>query len=398
MEKLAVFGGRPVRKEKIFYGRQWIDENDIAAVTKVLRSDFLTGGPEVGVFEKKLCDYVESKYAVAVSSGTAALHCACMAAGIEPGDEVIVSAITFMPSANCVLYCGATPVFADLDPETFNIDPESIRKCITPKTKAIIAVDLGGQPVNIREIRKICDEFNLIFIEDAAHSLGSSYDGKKVGTLADMTCMSFHPVKTITSAEGGAVTTNNREYYDRLLLVHNHGMTKNKELMIENADEGPWRVEQQMLGYNYRLSDVQCALLTSQMNRLDYFVTRRKELAARYDGAFSGIKELSVQKQIDEADTCCHIYLIRLNERYLSCTRREFYDAMSAENVQCHVQYLPVYLHPYYKKLGYKPGLCPIAEDIYEGILTIPLYPKMTNQDADDVIHAIKKVVEYYRK
>ena len=398
MEKIALLGGNPVREKKLFYGRQWIDETDITAVNEVLRSDFLTGGPAVRAFEEKLQNYTGGKYGVAVSSGTAALHCACIAAEIGPGDEVIVAALTFMPSANCVLYCGGKPVFADVDPQTLNIDPKSIVEHITPCTKAVIAVDFAGQPVACEEIRRICDEHGLIFIEDAAHSLGSEYNGKKVGSLADLTCFSFHPVKTITSGEGGAVTTDNEEFYNRLLLARNHGMTRDEAQMEEAPHEGPWYNEQLILGYNYRLSDMQCALLSSQLDRIDSFVLRRKEIMKRYDAAFGNMPELRLPKQIAAADTCCHIYIVNLELEELSCTRREFYDAMSAENVQCHVQYVPVYWHPFYKKLGYARELCSETEKIYSTIMTLPLYPKMTEQDVEDVIKAVKKVAAWYSK
>ena len=398
MEKLALHGGKPVRETKIYYGKQLIDEEDIQAVTKVLKSDYLTCGPKIGEFEKALTDYTGAKYAVAVSNGTAALHCACIAAGIGPGDEVITTPITFAASANCVLYCGARPVFADINPTTYNIDPSSIREHITGRTKAVVAVDFTGQAVEYEAIRAICDEYNLVFIEDAAHSLGTKYNGKRVGSLADMTTFSFHPVKTITGGEGGAILTNNPEYHKRLVLAHTHGITHEQDWMMDAPHEGPWYYEQIALGYNYRITDFQAALIISQMKKLDKFIARRKEIVQRYNEAFANIPEIIVQKEIPESDTCRHLYIIRLDLEKLNCTRREFYDAMSAENVQCQIHYVPVYWFPYYQQLGYKKGLCPKAENVYKGIMSIPLYPRMTNQDVDDVIHAVSKVVEYYRK
>ena len=397
MEKLAVFGGKPVRDTKIFYGHQCIDEDDIKAVADVLRSDYVTCGPNVTEMEKKLAEYCEAKYAVSMANGTAALHCACIAAGIKEGDEVITTPLTFAASANCALYVGAKPVFADVDPETYNIDPESIRKNITDKTKAVIAVDYTGQCVENKKIREICDEYNLVFIEDAAHAIGSVYDGKKVGSLADMTCFSFHPVKTITCGEGGAVTTNSEEYYKKLVLAHTHGITHDESLMEEAPHEGPWYYEQISLGFNYRLTDFQAALLTSQLKKLDTFKAKRKAIVKKYDSAFSEIPELIVQKEIPESDTCRHLYLLRLDLSKLNCTRRQFFDAMSAENIQCQVHYVPTYLFPHYKHLGYKSGLCPNAEEIYKGILSIPLYPSLTDKDVDDVIEAVTKLVDYYR-
>ena len=398
MEKLAIAGGYPVRSGKIYYGRQWIDDDDVKAVEDVLHGDFITCGPKVDEMEHMLAQYTGAKYAVAVSNGTAALHCACMAAGIGTGDEVITTPLTFAASANCALYCGATPVFADIDPETYNIDPMSIRDHITKKTKAVVAVDFTGQAVQHREIRAICDEFGLVFIEDAAHAIATKYDGKQVGSLADLTCFSFHPVKTITGGEGGAVLTNDENYYKKLMLVRTHGITHDEALMEEAPHEGPWCYEQGCLGYNYRITDFQAALIVSQMKKLDSFAARRKEIVAAYDKAFSEMPEIIVQKEIPESDTCRHLYIIRLALDKLTCTRREFFDAMSAENVQCQIHYVPVYWFPYYHHLGYEKGLCPKAEEVYGQIMSIPLYPRMTDQDVTDVIHAVKKVIAGYRK
>ena len=398
MEKLAINGGNPVRNDKIFYGRQWIDEDDVNAVSEVLRSDYITCGPKVSEMERVLTEDTGANYAVAVSNGTAALHCACMAAGIGPGDEVITTPITFAASANCVLYCGARPVFADIDSETYNIDPESIRKCITDRTKAIIAVDFTGQAVKQKEIRAICDAYGLVFIEDAAHAVGTRYDGKQVGSIADMTCFSFHPVKTVTGGEGGAVLTNREDFYKKIVLAHTHGITHDEDAMEDGPHEGPWYYEQTALGYNYRITDFQAALIVSQMKKLPMFAARRKEIVKIYDEAFADVPEIIIQKEIAESDTCRHLYIIRLDLDRLTCSRREFFDAMSAENVRCQIHYIPVYWFPYYKNLGYERGLCPKAEEIYRSILSIPLYPKMTDQDVRDVIHAVKKVVENYRK
>ena len=398
MEKLAINGGTPVRKEKLYYGKQWIDEDDVKAVAEALTDDLITCGPRVAALEKKLCEVTGAKYAVAVSNGTAALHCACIAAGFRPGDEVIVTPLTFAASANCILYVGATPVFADINPETYNIDPKSIREKITDRTKGIVAVDFTGQCVENEEIRAICDEYNLVFIEDAAHAIGSAYNGKKVGSLADITCFSFHPVKTITCGEGGAVTTNSEEFYKKLVLAHTHGITHDEELMEDAPHEGIWVYEQVSLGYNYRLTDFQAAMLISQLSKLEDFKAKRQAIVKKYDEAFKDIPEIIVQKEIPESDTCRHLYIIRLDLSKLNCTRREFFDAMSAENVQCQVHYVPTYYFPYYRHLGYSGGLCPNAEEVYKGIMSIPLYPALTESDTDDVIHAVKKIVEYYRK
>ena len=398
MEKPAVLGGTPVRENKIYYGRQWIEEDDISAVGDVLRSNFITCGPMVSKVEKELAAYTGAKYAVAVSNGTAALHCACIAAGIREGDEVITTPLTFAASANCALYVGAKPVFADINPETYNIDPKSIREHITPKTKAVVAVDFTGQCVEIEEIRAICDEYHLIFIEDAAHAIGSAYNGKKAGSLADMTCFSFHPVKTITSGEGGAITTNNEELYKKLVLAHTHGITHEEELMEDAPHEGRWVYEQISLGFNYRMTDFQAALLDSQLKKLDGFKEKRQQIVNRYNEAFKDLPGIIVQKEIKESDTCRHLYIIRLDLDKLSCTRREFFDAMSAENVQCQVHYVPVYYFPYYRHLGYEKGLCPNAEEVYKGIMSIPLYPKLTEEEIEDTIHAVKKIHDWYLK
>ena len=289
MEKLAIKGGYPVRSSKIYYGKQWIEDEEIKAVEDVLRSDFITCGPKVEELEKELCEFTGAKFAVAVNSGTSALHCACIAAGIGPGDEVITTPLTFAASANCVLYCGGTPVFADINPETYTIDPDSIIERITDRTKAIIAVDYTGQAVQINEIREICEKHDLIFIEDAAHSIATKYEGKEIGSLADLTCFSFHPVKTITGGEGGAILTNDEALYKKLVLAHIHGITHNDKDMEEGPHEGPWYYEQISLGYNYRLTDFQAALISSQLNKIQKFVDRRKEIVEKYNQAFSQV-------------------------------------------------------------------------------------------------------------
>lgn len=398
MEKLAIFGGAPVRENKIFYGRQCIEQDDVDAVVETLTSPYITCGPKVEELEQRLCEFTGAKYAVVVSNGTAALHLAAMAAGIGAGDEVIVSSITFAASSNCVLYCGGTPVFADINPETYNIDPASVRRLITPKTKAVIAVDFTGQAVELDEIRVICKEHNLILIEDAAHSIGTKYNGQPIGSIADMTTFSFHPVKTITGGEGGAITTNDASLYKKLHLYRTHGITRNMEEML-NPSDAMWYNEQVCLGYNYRMTDFQAALLVSQLKKLPHFSARRKEIVKMYDEAFKDMPEIILQKEIPESDTTRHLYIIRLNLELLNCNRRQFFDALYAENTCPQVHYLPVYMHSYYeKKLGYKAGLCPNAEAFYNEVMSIPLYYSLTDQDVQDVICAVKKVVAYYRK
>ena len=397
MEQLAIFGGKPVKENRIGYGHQYIDEDDIAAVVEALKSEALTCGPKINELEQKLCDITGAKYAVAVCNGTAALHLAAMAAGFGEGDEVIVSSITFAASSNSVLYCGAKPVFADIKPDTYNIDPASIRKLITPNTKGIVAVDFTGQAVEHEEIRAICKEHNLVLIEDAAHAIGTKYNGQPVGSIADMTCFSFHPVKTVTSGEGGAITTNDEALYRRLLRLRAHGITRVQSDMVHPTD-ALWYNEQVELGYNYRLTDIQAALLISQLNKLPLFSARRKEVVAMYDKAFADMPEIIVQREIQESDTTRHLYVLRLNLEKLNCTRREFFDALYAENTCPQVHYLPVYWHSYYEKLGYEKGLCPNAEAYYESSMSIPLYYSLTDEDVEDVIRAVKKVVAYYTK
>lgn len=397
MSELAINGGKPVFNKKIGYGHQYIDDADIQAVVEVLKGDFLTCGPKIEEAEAKLCEITGAKHAVLIANGTAALHATVFASSIEEGDEVITTPITFAASANCALYCGGKPVFADINPETYNIDPADIERKITKKTKAVVAVDFTGQAVEIDRIREICDRHNLIFIEDAAHSLGTKYNGKPVGSLADMTEFSFHPVKTCTAGEGGAITTNDDDLYKKLILFRTHGITRVQEWM-NKPSEGGWYYQQVDLGYNYRMTDIQAALLSSQLDKLDMFATRRKELVKRYDEAFSAVPEITVQKEIPESDTVRHLYIIQLNIEMLECGRKEIFDALQAEGVGVNVHYIPVYSLPYYQKLGYKMGSCPNAEKLYERIITIPLFYSMTNEDQDKVMEAVKKVINYFRK
>lgn len=396
VDTLAVFGGKPVRDTYLSYGKQSVDDSDIQAVVNVLKGDYLTTGPFVKEFEDIVANYVGAKYAVAVSNGTAALHMACFAAGIKEGDEVIVSPMTFAASANAVLYCGGTPVFVDIDPLTYNIDPDNIEKNITDKTKAIIPVDFSGQSVDMDKIKNIADKHGLIIIEDAAHALGSEYKGRKVGSQADMVEFSFHPVKPITTAEGGIVTTNSDELYNKMILFRTHGITREQKMLDEN--HGPWYYEQQILGYNYRLTDVQSALGTSQMSKIDTFISRRREIVAKYNDAFKTVKEIVTPFEAEFSNSGWHIYVISIVPELLKATRKEIFEALQAENIGVNVHYLPVYLHPYYRGLGYHKGLCPNAEKLYESIITLPLFPNMTDQDVIDVIDAVKKVINYYRK
>ncbi|PKM94933.1 MAG: UDP-4-amino-4,6-dideoxy-N-acetyl-beta-L-altrosamine transaminase [Firmicutes bacterium HGW-Firmicutes-1] len=395
--QLAIHKGRPVRDSLLPYGKQYIDDDDIAAVVATLKSDFVTCGPMVDAFEKNLAQSVGTKFAVAVSNGTAALHAACFAAGITEGDEVITTPMTFAASANCILYCGGTPVFADIDPKTWNINPKEIEKKITSKTKAIIPVDYTGMPVDIDAINLIAQKHNLIVIQDSAHSLGASYKGKRVGSLTDMSEFSFHPVKHITTGEGGAVVTDNEELYKKLLLFRTHGITRDLTL-LEDHTQSSWYYEQQHLGYNYRITDIQCALGNSQLGKLDDFVKRRREIVHKYRLAYSKIKEITLQDIPDYCDSSWHLFVIKLNIKMLNASRNDIFDALRAENIGVNMHYIPVYLHPYYSKLGYEKGLCPNAEELYEGIISLPLFPTMKDEDVEDVMKAVKKVIHFYRK
>lgn len=397
MEKPAICGGTPACSIPIQYGKQYIDDADIQAVTEVLKSPFLTCGPQIPALEKKFCEVTGAKYAVAVSNGTAALHIACIAAGIGPGDEVITTPMTFAASANCVFYCGGRPVFADIDPKTYNIAPAAVEACITSKTKAVIPVHYTGQAVAYDEIAEICQKHDLLLIQDAAHAVGTRYKGKPIGSLADMTCFSSHPVKTVTSGEGGVVTTNDEELYKKLLLARSHGITRDTSQMIAPSDD-PWYYEMVSLGYNYRLTDMQAALLSSQLDKLPVFAKRRKEIVSRYNEAFQDVDGIIVQKEIPESDTTRHLYIIQLDLDILTCSRRQFFDAMDAENIHCQIHYIPVYYFPYYQKLSYPKGLCPNAERLYERILSIPLYYSLTDEQVEEVILAVKKICAYYHK
>lgn len=397
MEKPAVCGGRPVRDTKIYYGHQYIDDADIQAVVSVLKSDYLTCGPKIGELEKKLCEITGAKYAVVCSNGTAALHIACLAAGVSEGDEVITTPITFAASANCALYCRARPVFADINDKTYNIDPASVKAKVNAKTKAVVAVDFTGQSIEENELLKVCRENGIVLIEDGAHVIGTKYKGRANGSIADMTTFSFHPVKTVTGGEGGAVLTNSEEYYKKLLLFRAHGITREAGLM-EHEPDGAWYYEQIALGYNYRMTDMQAALIISQLDKLPAFSKRRKEIVAKYDAAFAKLPQIAVQEEIPESDTTRHLYILRMIPEKLTIDRKMFFEALDAENICCNVHYIPTYYFPYYEKLGYKKGICPRAEKLYEEIISLPLYYGMTDKDAEDVIRAVEKIAGYYAK
>lgn len=416
MDKLAIDGGKPVRKNSLPYGHQWIDEADIQAVAEVLRSDWLTTGPKVGEFEQVFTAFVGAKEAVAVNNGTAALHTAMYAADIGPGDlahgiremeiphgvknipraEVIVSPMTFASSANCVVFQDGTPVFADVDPATLLIDPAQVEAKITPRTKAIIAVDYAGQPCDYDALRAIANRHGLTLVADSCHALGGSYKGRQVGSLADMSAFSFHPVKHITTGEGGMVTTDDPKLAQRMRVFRNHGITTDHH---QREQQGSWFYEMVDLGHNYRLTDIQCALGMSQLRKLPDWVKRRQEIARCYDAAFAempAVEPLEVRKDVSHA---YHVYMIRLNLAQLRVTRAKVFSALRAERIGVNVHYIPVHLHPFYRKrFGTEPGLCPVAEAAYERLITLPIFPQMGDKDVDDVISAVHKVTEAYKR
>ncbi|MGO9138888.1 MAG: UDP-4-amino-4,6-dideoxy-N-acetyl-beta-L-altrosamine transaminase [Syntrophales bacterium] len=380
--------------KQIPYSTQWIEEDDILAVANALRSSNLTQGQLVEEFEKSVAQYCGAKYAVAVSSGTAALHIACLAAGISAGNEVITSANTFVASANCILYCGGKPVFADIEADTGIIDPIDIRRNITKRTKAIIPVHFAGQPADMEEISKIAKENNLKIIEDAAHAIGAKYrlkngqDWIKVGAClhSDMTILSFHAVKHITTGEGGMVITDQQDLYEKLIFLRSHGITRSIKYMKET--EGPWYYEMHALGFNYRLTDIQCALGRSQLKKLDKFIVRRKEIAKLYDEAFSSMEQIDFIKEKQGFDSSRHLYVVLVENR-----RNVFNWLIAETSVGVNVHYIPVYFHPFYRRLGYERGLCPVAEEYYSRAISIPMFPKLSDEEVEYVIGKIGQAI-----
>ncbi|MDO8442842.1 MAG: UDP-4-amino-4,6-dideoxy-N-acetyl-beta-L-altrosamine transaminase [bacterium] len=376
------------------YSHQFIDEEDIEAVGSVSGSDWLTQGPKVSEFELALAKYCGAKYVVAVSNGTAALQAAYFAAGIGSGDEVITSPMTFAATTNAAIWQGAKPVFVDID-EVGNIDPDLVEEKITPRTKAIVAIDYAGLPCDFDRLKNIAKKHDLFLIEDAAHSLGAEYKGRKVGSIADMTTFSFHPVKSITTGEGGAIATDNKEFYEKLLLFRSHGITKDQAKFV-NKNEGPWYHEMQELGLNYRLTDIQAALGISQLKKLPMFLEKREKLAERYSKELVGIKNLILPVYPDDKRSSLHLYPIRLAGA-LQPLRGEVFKKLQEAGIGVQVHYIPVYWHPYYQKLGYKRGICPKAEEWYESEISIPIYPSLKKEDQEKVIGDLKAIIASLR-
>ncbi|TBR14790.1 UDP-4-amino-4,6-dideoxy-N-acetyl-beta-L-altrosamine transaminase [bacterium] len=378
--------------KRISYGRQSIDGSDIKAVAGVLMSDWLTQGPKVKEFEDALCKYTGARYAVAVSNGTAALHLACLAAGLKAGDEAITSPITFVASANCILYCRAKPIFADIREETVNIDPKEIQKKLTKKTKVLIPVHFAGYPYDMEEINRIAKKHDLVIIEDACHALGAEYKGSKIGSCqySDMAVFSFHPVKSITTGEGGAILTNNRKYYEKLLLLRTHGITKEKS-KLKNKGEGSWYYEMQELGFNYRITDLQCALGISQLKRIKSFMAKRRKIADIYDKNLSAMKNISLPYKSGNVKSARHIYYILLKDYR---KKKDIFNKLQAAGIHAQVHYIPVHLQPYYREnFGYKTGDYKKAEAYYHKAITLPLYPGLKLSEAEYVLNILRKAL-----
>jgi len=393
-QPLAIDGGTPVRGTLLPYGRQSVDEADIQAVVDVLRSDWLTTGPKVSEFEEMFAARIGAKHAVSFSSGTAALHGAAFAAGLKAGDEAITSPLTFAATANCVLYQGATPVFADVSPDTLNLDPAQLERCVAAKTRAVIPMDYAGHPADLEAIRKIAADRGLVVIDDACHALGAMYRGRAVGSLADMTVFSFHPVKHITTGEGGMVATDNPQFAETLRRFRNHGISSEAR---QRQSQGQWHYEMVLLGFNYRIPDILCALGAQQLKRLDANLARRREVAGRYAAAFRGIPAIIAPVERPGVSSAWHLYPIRLRLEALTADRSQVFRALRAENIGVNVHYIPVHLHPYYReRFGYRGGEFSIAESAYEQLISLPMFHGMTDQDVADVIHAVEKVLTHF--
>ena len=374
------------------YAKQWIDEDDIQAVVDVLRGDFLTTGPAVAQFGEAVAEVAGTKYGVAICNGTAALHAAVAAAGIGPGDEVITSPITFVASANCALYVGATPVFADINPRTYNIDPDDVERKITARTKAIIPVHFTGQPCDMERLREIANRHNLLLIADGAHAIGASYQGKPAGSFADMTTYSFHPVKQVATGEGGAIVTDNPDFYEKLLLFRSHGITRDSAKF--RYGHQPWYYEQQTLGLNYRMTDFQAALGSSQLKKLPMFLQRRREYVRRYNEDFRNVPGIITPWQSPDGESAWHLYILRLQLEQLNVGRDQIFQELWDRGIGVNVHYIPVYYHAYYRDLGYAKGQCPQAEKLFDEMFTIPLYPAMKEAAVERVIETIQEVVK----
>jgi len=396
LETLAIHGGKPVRQKLLPYGRQSLDDADIQSVVEVLKSDWLTTGPKVGEFEERFAEWVGARHAVSFSSGTAALHGAAFAAGLAPGDEAITTPLTFCATANCILYQRAMPVFADVSPDTLNLDPGEVSRKLSARVKAIIAVDYAGHPAALDELGEIAKGQGLILIEDACHALGAEFQGKRVGGIADMTVFSFHPVKHLTTGEGGMVATNDARLAETLRRFRNHGISSEAR---ERQEAGQWFYEMVLLGFNYRLTDIACALGLSQLSKLSANLARRRQIAAHYTAAFRVLPGLIPPSVRAEVNPAWHLYPVRLDLAKLVVDRAQIFRALRAENIGVSVHYIPVHLHPYYRdQLDHRDGECPVAEAAYERLISLPMFHGMTDADVADVIEAVCKVIANYAR
>jgi UDP-4-amino-4,6-dideoxy-N-acetyl-beta-L-altrosamine transaminase len=397
MEKPAIEGGKPVREDFLPYGIHWLDEEEIKEVISALKSNWITTGPKMRVFEENFKHYIGSKYAIAVNSGTAALHVSTSSIDINPGDEVITTPLTFVASANCVVYRGGTPIFADIKKDTYNIDPEKIKEKITPKTKAIIPVHLTGQPCDMDEISEIAEKNDLYVIEDAAHAIDAKYKGQKIGNISNLTIFSFHPVKNITTAEGGMITTNNEELYEKLLMFRTHGISK--DAVKRFGKSGDFYYDMKYLGFRYNMSELHAALGIHQLKKIKSFQKRRQEIVKIYNKELIDFDEIKLPKVKKDVQHSWHLYVIQLDLDKLKVDRDYIFKALREENIGVNVHYIPVHYHSFYiKKYGLKKGILPNTEYIFPRLLTIPLFPKMNDNDVYDVINALEKVIKYYKK
>jgi perosamine synthetase len=395
-DALAIHGGSPVRETLLPYARQSIDETDIQAVVETLRSDWLTTGPKVAEFEEAMAAWVGAKYAVSFSSGTAALHAAAFTSGLQPGDQAITSPLTFAATANCVLYQGATPVFADVLEGTLTLDPELVAARITAQTKAILPVDYAGHPADLDSFLRLADRHGLIVIEDACHALGAEYRGRRVGSVAHMTVFSFHPVKHLTTGEGGMVTTDSPVFAETLRRFRNHGINIDAR---QRQRAGRWHYEMVLLGFNYRLTDIGCTLGLQQMKKLEENLARRRQIAARYSAEFRFMAGVVPPQTREDVDPAWHLYPIRLDLTRLNVDRGRVFQALRAENIGVNVHYIPVHHHPYYRdRFGYEGGEFPVAEAAYECLISLPMFHSMTDGDVDDVVRALDKVLAHFEK
>lgn len=394
-ERLAIEGGTPVRASMLPYGRQWIEEDDVGAVLAALKSDWITTGPLIAEFEEAVAARVGARHAVAVSSGTAALHAAMFSAGIKPGDEVIAPPLTFAATTNAILYQGGTLVFADVRPDTLTLDPADVERKITPRTRALVPMDFAGHPCDLDRLLELARAHNLVVIEDAAHALGAEYRGRPIGAIANLTTWSFHPVKHVTTGEGGMVTTDDRRLAERCARFRNHGMSSGA---MDRFRRGEWYYEMVDLGFNYRLTDIQCALGLSQLKKLNRFLARREAIAARYRAALADVPGLTLPTLEPHVRHGWHIFPVLLDLERLAADRSAIFSALRAEGIGVNVHYIPVYWHPYYSRLGYPRGLCPQTEHAYERLLTLPIFPAMADTDVDDVVEALYRVLRHFRR